>query len=402
MKTPISTSSAKPLFRLPKNVYLLGFFSFFNDLTSDMIGPLLPVFLASMGYGAEFLGLMEGVANALSNITKLLAGWKADQLGRSKNITIFGYALCAFIRPLFAIAHPFFTFTARVVDRLGKGIRTAPRDHLLTAHLDRKYWGRAFGLQRTMDHAGSFLAPLLATLLLTIFSLKLSHLFLIASIPSILAVLFLSKRLTEAPAPLEKKFEKLSWKTLPRPLKYYVGVIFLAALSTPSELFLILKLQETGLHISYTPLVWLTFTAFAMLAAFAGGYLADRWKVTSTIALGWSLFALCYLGFAFSYSLMGCWILVAIFGFQNGLVEAGERSLPATIVSSHKRATALGWYYFAYGLGGLPASLLFGILWKMYGSQVSFIVYAFLTLLSVGLILKLPITNASEKKPEPN
>ncbi len=375
---------------LTRNVYLLGLLSLFNDLTSDMITPLLPAFLATMGLGAGFLGVMEGVSNSVSNLTKLFAGWYADRLGKNKSLTIFGYSLAAFVRPFLLIPLPAITFSVRLLDRIGKGIRTAPRDTLLTSELDEKKWGRAFGVQRAMDHTGALLAPPLAAFLLTFFSLKLELLFLIASIPAILSILFLQRFIQDDPKLIKSSFQKLSWNKLPPALKRYVIVIFFAAFSMPSELFLILKMQNQGLPLTQVPYVWFILTLFTLFSAFGGGFLADRWSRRKTMGLGWIIFALVYLGFAFNTNLNWAWLLIILYGIQSGLVEASERAFPVKIAGENMKATALGWYYFAYGMGLFPASFIFGILWNSTNASYAFLTYSLLSLIPVILLFFLP------------
>jgi len=385
--------------KINRNVYLLGFLSFFNDFAADMITPLLPAYLATMGLGAGFLGLMEGLANSLSNITMLFSGWYSDRHHNHKSMAMWGYRLCAFIRPLLAIPLPILNLLVRLVDRFGKGIRSAPRDHLITAYSEKKNWGQAFGVHRSMDHAGSLLGPPLAAWLLSVYSLKLSTLFFAASLPAIISILWIPSKLDKVPPSQTQKLTspKLSWKSLPLPLKRYSIVMFLAALSTPSELFLILKMQNLGLISYQIPLAWSLLTIFAMLAAYLGGLLADFWSRRRTMALGWGFFTCTYFGFAFNTQLKWAWILIAFHGFQMGLVESSERAYPARVVPESMRSTALGVYSFSYGMGLLPASLLFGLIWKILGSKWAFLIDSGLTLATLPfLLLYLPSDRAGK------
>lgn len=376
---------------ITKNVYLLGLLSLFNDFSADMIAPLLPAFLATMGLGAAFLGLMEGGANALSHITALLSGWLDDRYHRSKRIAVAGYSLCAGVRPFLAIPIPAVTLSVRFLDRIGKGIRTSPRDHLLTDSLEKKHWGKAFGIQRAFDHAGALLGPPIAALLLKRFGFSYSALFVLAALPALLSLLIIPWGIKEpAPARPHEPGPRLSWRHLPSPLKKYILVIFLAAFSTPSELFLILKLQTLGMKTYLQPLAFGLMTLCTLVAAFVGGVLADRWSQRRTIALGWTIFFLVYVGFAFNIHLAWSWVLIGLYGLQSGLVEASERAYPASLVPPEIRATAMGWYYFAYGLGLMPASLIFGFLWSRVSPSLAFLVYAGMTLLVIPLLAFLP------------
>jgi len=376
--------------RLHRNIFLLGLLSLFNDITADMITPLLPAYLASMGLGASFLGMMEGLANSISNMTMLFSGWLADRRGNSKALTVGGYSLSTFARLFLAIPFSEVILPARILDRVGKGIRTAPRDRLLTASMEKTRWGEAFGIQRMMDHTGSLLGPLLATSLMALFALKLPTLFLIASVPAILSVLIVPRFLTKAPQPDANHDSSLSWKRLPRPLKIYVFIMFLSALTTPSELFLLMKMQALGMEAHQLPLAWFAMTLATLVATYLGGRLSDAWSRRRTIALGWVLFSVIYAAFAFNHSLPVAWVLIAGYGFHTGLIEPAERAYPATVASGEIRATALGWYYFSYGMGLLPASLLFGLVWDHIGPREAFLLNAGLTLLVTLLLRLLP------------
>lgn len=387
---------------ITRNVFLLGLLSLFNDFSADMITPLLPAYLAGIGLGAGFLGMMEGVANSLSHITALLSGWIDDRLHRSKRIAVSGYALCAFIRPLIAVPIPGVILLARFLDRIGKGVRTAPRDRLLTESLEKNHWGKAFGIQRALDHTGALLGPPIAALLLKYFGISYSRLFLIAALPAAISILIIPSGIRESKRHMPEKRPRLTWKKLPSPLKRYIVIIFLVAFSTPSELFLILKLRSLGLPDYQQPLAWGLLTLCTLLAAFLGGVLADRWSHRRTIALGWVIFSAVFFAFALNGHLGWSWILIGIYGFQAGLVEASERAYPASVVPEEIRATAIGWYYFAYGLGLLPASALFGLLWTRFSPSVAFASYAVMTLLVIPLLTLLPThRDGSPKGPRP-
>jgi len=379
---------------LDKNVYRLGLLSLFNDITADMITPLLPAFLATMGMGATFLGAMEGVANCLSHTTMLFAGIYVDRHGKNKKATVLGYYLCAFVRLLIAIPIPAVTFLVRVTDRIGKGIRTAPRDSLMTHLVPKKDWGRAFGVQRAMDHTGTMIGATLAALLIAQFSLNLSILFILASLPSILSVLIVPRKIPEVPHKKSAEAPKISWRDLPPSLRPYIFVIFFSAIATPSELFLILKMKDMGLKEYLMPLAWFLMTLFSVLAAYVGGYFSDRTSRRLTMAVGWFIASLAYLGFAWFPRLGWAWAFLALYGLSAGWVEAAQRSYPVHMASDKVRATVLGWYYLAYGMGLLIASLLFGVLWKYWSVPHTFTLYAGLMFLCVFLVSFLPSSRA--------
>jgi MFS family permease len=384
---------------LSRNVYLLGLLSFFNDFSSDMISPLLPAFLGTLGMGAVFLGWMEGLANSLSHVTALLSGWLDDRHHQSKRWTVAGYSLCAFIRPLFALGLPPVIVAVRLLDRIGKGIRTAPRDHLLTDSIERSHWGRGFGVQRSMDHLGALVGPPIAALLLGYFSVPLPWLFAVAALPAILSVLIVPRMIREPEVKRVRPAERpLSWRQLPKPFRRYLLVIFLIALSTPSELFLFLKLQEMGFPAYQQSLGWALLTAATMLAATLGGILSDYWSERRVMALGWALFAAVFVAIAYNQAAGWTWALLAVYGLQSGLVESSERTYPARMAPPAQRATMIGWYYFAYGAGMLPASVLFGWIWARWSPSSAFLAFAAMTLLTIPMLLMLP--SSGRGKPE--
>lgn len=379
--------------KIGKNIYLLGLLSLFNDLTSDLIAPLLPAYLLTLGSGAALLGIMEGGANALAFGTVLVSGYYADHLRDSKKMTVWGYRLCSLVRVFMIVPLPFVVVICRWIDRIGKGMRTAPRDRLITSSVEQKEWGKAFGIQRAMDHTGSLVAPLLAMLWIRVWGQNYSTIFFFACIPSLVSVLvipyFLKRidfRETDQGAS-EKELPRLRWSDLHPNLKKYIGVIFVSSLSTPSELFLIMKMEKSGLPPSHAPLVWFVLILFTLGASYIGGLSADRLGRRLTILIGWTLFAGAYSGFAIFSTISVLWVLVAIYGVHMGLIESSERVVAASLVSEHHRGTAMGWYYFAYGLGSLPASLLFGYFWSHVGDRFAFFWNAGLTVVAIILFV---------------
>ncbi len=376
--------------RLNPHIYRLGLLSFFNDLTSEMIIPLLPAYLTLLGAGPFFLGLMEGSANSLIYVTTLFAGAYAEKYGKNKQLTWVGYALCALIRPFLGIPLLTSVFLVRCIDRIGKGIRTAPRDGLITALAPQKDWGRAFGIQRALDHSGSLLGAAIASYYLSKYTVHYPTFFLIASIPAILSILWLPRKIPEVITPQIKGPTKLSWKKLPKNLKPYVLLILFVALTTPSQLFLLTRMQELGAPTYLLPLAWFQITFFSLISAYVGGHLADHFSRRWILAGGWLLFAFVFFGFAVTHDLIVGWILLALYGIQAGIVEPAEKAYPASIADEEGRTSALGWYAFAYGLGLLPASFFFGIIWERWDSKMAFMIYAGLTLISVLIAPLLP------------
>ncbi len=384
---------------LSKNVFLLGLLSFFNDVSGEMVSPLLPLYLTSLGLGAGFLGILEGVADFLSYLMMLLMGVYSDRYGKHVGLTLWGYRLCAWIRLLLAIPNPATVLSARWIDRLGKGIRTPPRDRLITASTESKVWGKAFGLQRALDHAGGIFGALIAVIFLAKLSeSSLPYLFLIGAVPAILSITFLSSQIKKLHFKVPLRTSTLPWKSFPKKIRPFVLVIFLSSLSNPSELFLMMRATDLGLEKYKIPLLWIFMALFKLISSFLGGVLADHWSRRKTIGLSWLLFSLAFIGFALNTQLIFVWPLVALYGFHSGLMEASQRAYPATLAREEERASALGWYYFAYGVGTLPASAIFGLIWKYWGSSTAFSIYAASMVLTVPWLFWLPSDRPLKRK----
>lgn len=390
----------RTLLRANQNILILGLLSFFNDYTADMMLPLLPAYVASMGLGATFIGIMEGLSSSLSYMTMLFSGWLADQTHQNVRLTRLGYGLCAIIRPFYFFATPPVTLAVRMTDRIGKGLRTAPRDQLLTSNLEKNNWGKAFGFQRGLDHAGTLAGSATALAIIYFFPLiHLPKLFFFASLPALLAYLILAPQIKRAKPSSDDlikrkqsifKLTKPSWNKLSPSFRFYLFLIFLSGLSTPSDLFLILRLNQLGMKTAHNPLVLMAIIFMTLSFSYLGGKLSDSWGRRKCLGLGWILFAASFAGLAFSPSLAVGWASVMVYGIHTALIEASERAYAAGLSSPETQATHLGWYYFALGLGYLPASIIFGFFWDFIGSQTVFLIYAFMTLIPVAGLFFLP------------
>jgi MFS family permease len=387
----IKAKPKKNFLGLDRNIFSLGWVSFFTDVSSEMIYPLLPVFLtAVLGVGTTFVGLVEGIAEATASLLKLFSGWLSDRLGKRKALVLFGYTLSSFVRPLVAAAtsgwHVLFI---RFLDRVGKGIRTSPRDALIAdSSLDGEQ-GKAFGFQRAMDHAGAVIGPLIAFLLLTFFTREYRTIFWLAFLPGIIALIILVRGVKEKkshpPTPASPK-NKFTLRPFDRRFKFFLLVIVLFSLGNSSDAFLILKAKDAGIPISLLPILWMVLHLTKSLTATPGGILSDRLGRRGVIISGWLLYSGIYWAFAWMETAGAIWILFAVYGLFYGLTEGGERALVADLVPSHLRGTAYGLFNFAVGISTLPASLLMGILWEKISPQAAFGFGATLALIAALLL----------------
>ena len=360
---------------LPRTVWLLGFISLINDAASDMIYPLVPLYLASvLMAGPKALGLIEGVAEAVGSLMKLVAGVLADRMRRIKPFVVLGHELTEIARPLIGIADSWIGVLGfRFVDRIGKGLRSAPRDAMLATSVAPERRGLAYGLHRGMDNAGAVVGPLVAAALLaTGFSLR--QVFLFAFVPAV-AVLLLSLRLREPePAPVEAR-QAFDWKFSALPARYrrYLFALGLFTLGNASNMFLLLRAQELGLGAAQITLLWAVFSAVAALCSAPLSAWSDRIGRTRLIVAGWA-------GQAAMYAVLGwlgfdanwLWLIFAGYGFVTAMIEGSERALVADMVPAAAAGTAFGWYYLVTGLLLLPASVVFGSLWQDVSPAAAF------------------------------
>lgn len=353
---------------LPRTVWLLGTISLLNDAASDMIYPLVPLYVATvLMAGPRALGFIEGVAEAAGSLLKLGAGVLSDRIRRIKPFVVGGYGLAGIARPLIGITTSWTgVMFFRFVDRIGKGLRSAPRDAMLAASVSPQQRGLAYGLHRGMDNAGAVVGPLAAAALLAA-GLSLRQVFLLAFVPAVL-VMVMALRLREpASAEIPAKLSKIDWRFSALPSRYrrYLLALGLFTLGNSSNMFLLLRANDLGLDASRTTLLWALFSAVAALGAVPLSAWSDRIGRMRLIIAGW-------IGYALLYAVLGTtridaavlWIVFPLYGLVTAAIEGSERALVADMVPSAQAGTAFGWYYLVTGLLLLPASAIFGALWE--------------------------------------
>jgi MFS family permease len=382
------------------NVLWLSAASFLNDAASEMIYPLLPLFLAgTLGAGAAFVGLVEGAAESLSSLLKLASGWVADRTGRRKRLTVLGYGIAALGRPLISVAAVgWHVLAVRLLDRVGKGLRTAPRDALLAESVPEERRGAAFGLHRAADHAGAVAGPLIASALLLALDGDLRTVFALAVIPGLLTVAVVAGKVREtapaarpagAPAPPLPRLRELG-PVLPR----YLAVLVLFTLGNASDAFLLLRAHDVGVPTAAIPLLWGALHVSKSAFSVWGGRWSDRVGARTAIVAGWMVYAAVYAGFAFVDAAWQVWALFLVYGLFFGLTEGPEKALVARLAPAGLRGSAFGAYHAAIGLAALPASLLFGIVWQAFGAEWAFGTGAALALAAA---LLLPLTLPADR-----
>ena len=359
--------------RLGRNVLVLSAVSLLTDASSEMIYPLLPVFLSSvLGAGAVAVGALEGIAQAVSALMQVLSGQWSDRVARRKPMIVAGYTLASVLRPLIGLATTVGQVLAiRVGDRVGKGVRGAPRDALIAASVGPEDRGWAFGFHRAADHAGAVIGPLVAFALLSWWGIGVRTVFLLAAIPAALAVAVAVFGVVEVPGIPQGTTRRLG--RVPRgTLARYLVVLALFTLGNSTDAFLLLRAQEAGVPLAHIPLLWAFLHVVKSVAATPGGALSDRVGRRPLLLAGWGVYALVYLGFGFAEAAPAIWALMALYGVYHGLTEGTEKALVADLAGEQEQGWAFGWFNLVLGASALPASLLFGALWDWRGAPVAF------------------------------
>ncbi|MCM2312742.1 MAG: MFS transporter [Steroidobacteraceae bacterium] len=374
---------------LPRTVVVLGLASLLNDAASEMITPLLPIFLtAALGAGPAIVGFIEGLAEATASVLKLISGRLADRGVSAKGLVVGGYTLSNLSRPLIGVATGWAAvLLLRFLDRVGKGLRTAPRDAFIAGAVGPGDRGRAFGFHRAMDHAGAVVGPLLAFGLLAA-DADLQHVFMASAVPGMLVLLLLVFGLPTQQAVVTTAPPRFRWNALHGRLRAMIVASGLLALASVPEVFVVLWATQSGMAVTWVPLVWAAASLAKMLIAMPAGTLSDRLGRLPVLLGGWTgrLAVLLLLAFARPGAL-GVWVLFIAYSATLAITEPAERSLIGDHADAHERGTAYGLYHLTGGLLVLPGAVLFGALWQGFGSPVAFAVAALVTGIAGSVML---------------
>jgi MFS family permease len=390
---------------LPRPVWLLGWVSLATDAATEAVYPLLPFFLTNvLGAGAVSLGLIEGAAEAANSVLKIASGKLADRSRAKRPLVFAGYVLSSAVRPLIAVAQSWaHVLTIRLVDRVGKGVRGAPRDAMLAGWATPTTRGRVYGFHRAMDHAGAVIGPLAATLFLYFYPGDYRTLFALTIVPGAIAVILIffvdenhqqrtsshdQARPARGAGPAADVVSALPAEgpPFPRELKQFMLVLTLFTLGNSTDAFLLLKLTEAAGGVQYVPLMWSALHVVKATVSVYGGAWSDSIGRRAVIAIGWIIYAAVYAGFAVSSSLTKLLPLFLAYGFYFGFTEGTEKALVADLSPISRRGLAFGIYNAVLGLGALAASLLFGLVWTAVSPAAAFAVGAALALASTALL----------------
>jgi MFS family permease len=411
VKTGAATSanqSTSPRPPLPRNVKVLAFVSFLTDVSSELVYPLLPIFLSTvLGVSAAGMGVIEGFAESASSLLRLPAGWWSDRTQRRKPLVVIGYSLAALARPLIGFAQGMGQVLAiRVTDRFGKGIRSAPRDALIADSVSPDQRGYAYGVHRASDNLGAVFGPVIAWAALTYQWADIRTLFLWTAVPGFLSVLLLvlfvrertvaeeGERRVSATVPKSEEdaaeaptvvAATASDVPLGAPFWRMLAVMFLFTLSLSTDAFLLLRASQLGVPSAMIPILWAALHVVKSSSSVVSGGLSDRIGRRPLILGGWGVYALVYAGFAVATTAWHAWALFIVYGLYFGMSEGAEKALVADLAPPSRRGAAFGWFNAAVGIAALPASVIFGVVWDRWGAETAFVMGAGIAVVSTIL-----------------
>jgi len=376
----------KRIFGLPRIVFVLGIVSLFMDMSSEMIVPLMPIFLNDVLKASKVsIGLIEGVAESTASLLKVFSGWFSDRIGKRKPLVFWGYSLSVLSRPLLAGATSWIgVLIYRFTDRVGKGIRTSPRDALIADVTEAKNTGRAFGFHRAMDTVGAVLGPAIAFGILAMSSNNMRLVFWLSIIPGLLAIGTIALFVKDIPGKLkgkknlvasdsESNSEGSIFSNIDGRFKVFLLIAILFTLGKIPEAFLVLKAKELGVDVQLIPMVYLVFNITSAFLSTPSGIIADRVGKRKVIFLSYLFGAFTYGGFALAFSGIHAWFLFILYGIFIAMNEGNQRAFVAQLIDPERKATGYGIYHTVVGITGLPAGIIGGTLYQSFGSEVVFL-----------------------------
>ncbi|OQY42739.1 MAG: hypothetical protein B6227_01035 [Fusobacteriia bacterium 4572_74] len=385
---------------ITRSVFILGLVSLFTDFSSQMIFPLIPLFLTTvLGAGAYVVGIVEGAAETTASLLQVISGYWSDKIKKRKPFVLFGYSLSAITKPLFAFANVWsFVLLVRIIERIGKGLRNAPRDAIVAESCDEGMRGKAYGFHRAMDGIGSVLGAILAFLLLPVLGYK--NIFLFAFIPGAIAVfiiLFIKETNTPTITKEKEISFKLSFKELPWDLKFFIVISSIFALGHFGYAFLLLRAKDIGIADNTVILLYVIFYVVYTICVIPSGILSDKIGRKPVLMIGYLIFAITSFGLMFALNIYSILLLFIIYGIFYALIDGVQRAFVVDLAPKHLKATALGTYHTAIGLVALPGKFIAGLLWDKINPETTFLYGLILTIISMILFIFLKDKTNHEK-----
>ncbi len=388
MTTEIASKKERKFFGFNRNILFTGITSFLTDTSVKMVYSVMPMFLMSMGASKTSLSLIEGIAESTASLLKTISGFWSDKIGRNKPFMIIGYGLSALIMPLYAVViSPMQVLYLRFIERVGKGIRTAPRDSLVAGSVTNGETGKSFGLQKAMDNSGAIVGPLIAFALLSFFPNNYQLIFLLAGIPSFMAIFVIIFGIKEAKKNKENLFKKFHFNDFPKKYYLFLIIIFIFTLGNSTDALLLVKANEVGVKVAFIPLVYLVTSIVSVLLAIPIGVLSDKIGKEKILIFGFLIYAIVYFGFGVTGSISVIVALFALYGLYSAATDGIQKAFISDIIDENKKGTGLGIYNAMIGITLLPASLIAGILYDKVNSSIPFYFGTLTAIVSALLML---------------
>lgn len=397
MKTP--PVKKNKYFGLGRNVFFTGLTSFFTDTSTKMVYSVMPLFLLSLGASKTTLSLIEGIAESTSALLKALSGFWSDKIGKNKPFMIIGYGLTAIITPVYAfISTPFQVLICRFTERVGKGVRTAPRDSLISGSVKKNHAGKSFGFHKAMDNSGAIVGPLIASLMLMVFPLQYRYIFLIATIPAVLGVITILLFIKESRFTVKTGNGRFRFRQLPRKYYFFLVIIFVFSLGNSTDALLLVKTSDTGIRQSLIPFIYMIFNTVSVIFAIPAGKLSDKKGRERFITLGFMIYAVVYLMFGSSNHIGVLVSGFVLYGVYSALTDSCQKALVSDIAGKEVKGTAFGIYHAVLGITLLPASLIAGILYDKVSAGAPFYFGAGMALMASVLMFIFILTSSKSLK----
>jgi MFS family permease len=385
------------IFGLERNVFFTGLTSFFTDISTKMIYSVMPLFLLSIGASKTTISLIEGIAESTASLIKALSGYWSDKIGKNKPFMLIGYGITALVTPLYALVHvPVQVLFCRFFERIGKGLRAAPRDSQISSLVTQKDAGKNFGFHKAMDNSGAIVGPLGAFLLLWFFPQNFIGIFLIAAIPAVLGIITIAVFIKEKKA-VKSNVPDVSLKRLPKKFYFFLVIIFVFLLGNSADALLLIKTTETGINKAYIPFVYMIFNAVSVLLAVPVGKLSDKIGRERLIIPGFLIYAITYFLFGKFNSISIFTGLFAMYGLYSALVDGSQKAIISDIVSKDLQGTGFGFYHAILGITLLPASLIAGLLYDRVNSNAPFYFGSVMALIATFLMILFTAVNKNKR-----
>jgi MFS family permease len=378
----------KKILGIEKNIFFVGLTSFLTDTTTKMVYAVMPMFLISLGASKTELSLIEGIAESTASLLKAVSGWWSDKIGRNKPFMVIGYAMTAVLSPMFAfVTSPLQVLGVRFAERVGKGIRTAPRDSLVAGSSNECDTGKNFGFHKAMDNSGAIVGPLIASAVLLFFPGDFRRVFLIAAIPGLLGLANIILFVKEAKKSKGDLTVKIQLKDFSKDYYFFLFIVFIFTLGNSTDALLLVKAGDVGVSDAYIPIMYLVFNAVSVLFSVPAGILSDKIGREKLIIFGYLIYSGIYFGFGMAGNPISMALLFALYGVYSAATDGVQKAMVSDIVDKNKRGTGLGLYNCILGVTLLPASVIAGLLYDNINNRAPFYYGAVLAMIAAFLMI---------------